>query len=228
MTLIRTGSLGILCGVLGLSMVSAEDFGTYRGFRFGSNLATVAKQAAIDPSQARLVHQRPALIQELEWRPSLFNRPEHLLMSDPVENGLLYFDDGRLFRIVVTYDRDKVEGMTAEDMIAAISLTYGVATRPAAEIAYQSNYGETAQVLARWEDSEYSCNLVQTGNRLSFALVLYSKRVDALAETAIAEAVRLDKIEAPQRAIDLRKQQETDSRLALEKARSVNLPNFRP
>jgi hypothetical protein len=228
MRCICTVGLEVLCGVLGMSMLYGGDFATYRGFQFGSSLSTVAKQAAMDPSQARLVHQRPALIQELEWRHGWFNQPQPPVESDPVDNGLLYFYDGELFRIVVTYDRDKVAGMTEEDMIGAISLTYGVATRPAVEIAYQSNYGETAQVLARWEDSEYSYNLVKAGNRLSYALVLYSKRVDALAQTAIAEAIRLDKIEAPQRAIELRKQQETDGRLALEKARSVNLPNFRP
>jgi hypothetical protein len=34
------------------------------------------------------------------------------------------FHNGELFRIVVTYDRYKVEGMTASDMIQAISMTY--------------------------------------------------------------------------------------------------------
>ena len=82
--------------------------------------------------------------------------------------------------------------------------------------------------MARWEDQEYSYNLVQTGNRSSFAVVLYSKRVDALAQAAIVEAVRLDTKEAPQREIEKRQKREGDERVALEKARSANKPNFRP
>ncbi len=141
---------------------------------------------------------------------------------------MLCFFNGELFRIVVTYDRYKVEGMTAEDMIEAISATYGTATRPAAEIAFHSNYAEVATVLARWEDSEYSYNLVRTGDRSSFAMVLYSKRLDALAQAAIVEAVRLDAQEAPQRELEKQKKRAEEEHLVLEKARSVNKPNFRP
>ena len=114
------------------------------------------------------------------------------------------------------------------DMIQAISATYGIATRPAAQIPYHSIYGEVDQVIARWEDSEYSNNLVQSGDRSSFVLILYSKQMNALAEAAIGEAVRLDAREAPQREIELQKKQQEDGRLVLEKARTVNKPNFRP
>jgi hypothetical protein len=118
--------------------------------------------------------------------------------------------------------------MIAEDMIEAISLTYGTATRPTAEIQYHSNYGETAAVLARWEDPEYSYNLVQTGNRSSFALVLYSKSADALAQAASVQAVQMEAQEAPQREIEKQKKRLDDERLVLDKARSTNKPNFRP
>ena len=91
-------------------------------------------------------------------------------------------------------------------MIEAISRTYGASTKPVAEILYHSNYGEVAPVIARWEDSQYSYNLVQTGDRHSFAMILCSKRLDALAQAAIVEAVRLDALEAPQKAIDLQKE----------------------
>jgi hypothetical protein len=222
----RVGALGLLCGVLGTSMLSGGDFSNYREFRFGMNLPAAAKQAGTKPAEARLVHQRPAVIQELDWQPRGF--PGSSVQSDPVKQGLLCFHNDELFRIIITYDRYKVEGMTAEDMIEAISATYGVPTRPTAEIAYHSNYGEVATVLARWEDSEYSYNLVQTGDRSSFAMVLYSKRLDALAQAAIVEASRLDAQEAPQRELEKQQKRAEEERLALENARSVNKPNFRP
>jgi len=81
---------------------------------------------------------------------------------------------------------------------------------------------------ARWEDNEYWYNLVESGDRSSFALILYSKRLQTLAEAAIVEAVRLDAQEAPQREAGLQQKKEEESRLLLERARSVNKPNFRP
>ncbi len=225
MTKARVLTIPILCAVLG-GLLGAEDFSNYRGLQFGMNLAAAAKQAGMKPSEARVVHQRPAVIQELQWLPR--NSSGSPFQADPVKEGLLCFYNGELFRIVVTYDRYKVEGMTASDMIQAISATYGIATRPAAQIPYHSIYGEVAEVVARWEDNEYSYNLVESGDRSSFALILYSKRLQTLAEAAIVEAVRLDAQEAPQREVELQQKKEEESRLLLERARSVNKSNFRP
>ena len=215
----------VLCGVLGASALGAEELSTYRGFQLGMDLSAAAKQAGIETSEVKLVHQRPALIQKLDWQPSALRNSGD---GDAIKEGLLSFYNGALYRIVVTYDRDRVEGLTTDDMIAAISSTYGVATRPKADIAYHSNYAEMAQVIARWQDSQYSFNLVRSGYGDSFALVMYSKRLDALAAAAITEAARLDATEAPERAIESSRKQEQDQRLSLEKARQVNVPNFKP
>ncbi|HXP84984.1 MAG TPA: hypothetical protein VN841_09700 [Bryobacteraceae bacterium] len=221
---IRTATL---CAILWTPLLAGADFSTYRGFQFGASLAASAKQAGIQPSEATLVQKRPAAIQELEWRPRT-SYQEDSQKADPVREVLLRFYNGELFQIVTTYDREKVSGMTAADMVEMISRTYGTATKPAAEVAYHSNYGEAAPVIARWENPEYSYNLVQTGDRTSFALVLNSKRLDALARAAMVEAARLDALEAPQRAIDLQNKLDADDRLVLDQARSANLPNFRP
>ena len=226
MTLARTGTLGILASLLGTSLISAADLSSYRGLKLGMSLASAAKQAGTTPAEARLVHQRPAVIQEMNWE--LRSAAQADPKTDPAKDGVLYFFNGELFRIVVTYDRYKVEGMTADDMVQAISATYGTPARPTAEIPYHSNYGEVATVVARWQDSESSYDLVHTGDKASFAMVLYSKRLDALARAAMVESARLDAQEAPQREIAKQKKRDEDDRLALEKARSVNRPNFRP
>lgn len=204
------------------STLHAGEFSSYRRLQFGTNLTTVAKEAGTNPTDARTVHKRPALIQEMDWR------PRAAALTDPMKEGLLCFFNGDLFRIVVTYDRYKIEGMTTEDLIEAISATYGKATRPTAEIAYHSIYGESAPVIARWEDPEYSYDLIRTGDQSSYAMVLYSKRLDAKAQAAIVEAVRLEAQEAPQREIDQQKKRDDEDRLVLEKARLANKPNFRP
>jgi hypothetical protein len=223
----RLGAIGLLCGVLGTSLLCAEDFSSYRGFQFGMNLAAASKLAGMKPTDAKLVHQRPAMIQELDWWPNSPVQADRAAMG-PVQDGLLCFYNGELFRIVVTYDRYKVKGMTVDDMVEALSATYGKAGRPTAEIPYHSSYGEVAPVLARWEDSQYAYNLVVTGDQSSFAMILYSKRLEALAQAAIVEAARLDTVEQPQRELDQKIKLAEDERLVLEKARSVNKPNFRP
>jgi hypothetical protein len=222
MTITRAAAILLLYAGLGTSILCAGDFSSYRGLRFGMDLPTAAKLAGMKPSEARLVHQRPAVIQELDWQPG------SPALADPLREGLLCFYNGELFRMVVTYDRYRIEGMTAEDLTEAISATYGMATKPTTEITFHSNYAEVASVMARWEDSEYSYNLVRTGDGSSFAMVLYSKRVNALAEASNVEALRLEAQEAPQKAIDLQKKKDDEKRLELEKARSVNKPNFRP
>jgi len=227
MTRARGGIIALLCGVLGTSMLSAGELSTYRGLKLGMSLAAASKQVGARPSEAKTLHQRPALIQELNWEIRSAVQTA-TAKPDPVKDGLLSFVNGELFRIVITYDRYKVEGMSADDMVQAISATYGTATTPTAEIAYHSNYAEAAPVLARWEDANYSYDLVRTGDRASFAMVLYSKRLEALAQSAIVESARLDAQDAPQRELDKQKKRDDDERLALDKARALNKPNFRP
>lgn len=79
-------------------------------------------------------------------------------------------------------------------MVQAISTKYGTATRPDVEISFPTNelYRSTEQVLARWEDSQYSINLVRARFLNSVALVMFSQRLDAQAEAAIAKSLKLE------------------------------------
>ena len=44
---------------------------------------------------------------------------------EPAKQVVFSFYDGELFRIVVNYDRYETEGLTADDLVDAISATYG-------------------------------------------------------------------------------------------------------
>lgn len=78
-------------------------------------------------------------------------------------------------------------------MVQAISTKYGTATRPDVGISFPTNelYRSTEQVLARWEDSQYSINLVRARFLNSVALVMFSQRLDVQAEAAIAKSLKL-------------------------------------
>lgn len=208
-------------------LLQAGDLSTYRGLELGSDLKMAAEQAGVKSTEVKVVHSRPAIIQELIWWPRRSGSAE-VGKSDPVQEAVLCFYNGQLFRIVVIYDRYKVAGMTAEDLIEGISAAYGPSTRPTEEIAYHSIYGETVPVIARWEDPQYAFNLVRSGDQTSFGLILYSKRLDVLAQAAIKEASRLDVLEAPQRELEGRRKRDNEQRLSLEQTRSTNKANFRP
>jgi hypothetical protein len=210
-------------------LTDTPDLSRYREFRFGMNLLAVAKQAEMQPSEARVIHQRPAVIQELEWRPqrSLAYSPQ----ADPVQGVLFSFYNGDLFRIVVNYDQIRTEGLTDEDMVEAISAKYGTATQPAAKVILFSSsqvYNDSENVIARWEDSQYSFNLFRSSYQPTFGMLVFSKRLDPLARAAIAEAIRLDEQEAPQREMERQKKQDEENRAEQEKARPVNKAAFRP
>ena len=95
------------------------------------SLLAVAKQADKEPSEAKALHARPALIQEMGWRPL---SSVGSAFQDPVREVLFSFYNDALFQMVVNYDDYRTEGLTDEDMIEAISAKYGTATRPDAKI----------------------------------------------------------------------------------------------
>lgn len=209
--------------------IDAQALSRYREFQFGMNVLVVAQQADMEPSKARVIHQRPAVIQELDWRPSraLGSAPQ----ADPVKEVLFSFYNGELFRMLVNYDRYMTEGLTDEDMVEAISAQYGTASRPDTKVILFSSfqvYNDSEKVIARWENSQYSFNFFRSSYQPTFGMLIFSKRLDSLAQAGIAEAIRLDEQAAPQREIERQKGQDEADRAEQEKARLANKPNFRP
>ena len=208
-------------------LIDTHDLSRYREFQFGKGLPAIAKEAGLESSEAKVIHRRPALIQELNWQPQL-SLPSS--QADPVRAIFFSFYNGELFRIVVNYDRYKTEGLTTEDVVDALSADYGTATTPAAEVIFSSSqvYNDSEVVIARWEDSQYSFNLFRSSYQPTFGMIAFSKPLDALARAAVAEAIRLDEQEAPQREIERQKEEDAKDRAGQEKARLANRPNFRP
>jgi hypothetical protein len=204
----------------------AGDLSGYRNFQFGADPATVAKQTGTSLADATVVDSRPALIQEIEWRPEPLGPSS---APEAAQDVVFSFYNGELFRIVVKYDMSATEGLTREDLIGAISAIYGMPTRPPAQVGTeQGPFGDPDEDLARWQDSRYRFDLIRSSQGPRFSLIGVLKRLEAPAQTAILEAKRLDDQEAPQRdAARLASEQEaTDARL--EKARLENKAKFQP
>src|ERR1700730_14551319 len=141
----RIFAIAISSIMLAAPAAFGEDLSTYRQFQFGMKLPEAVKLLGTNPPETRVIHQRPAFIQELTWEPIRY--PGSLSEADPVKGILFSFCNGELFRMVVTYDRYKTEGLTAADMIEGISAKYGTSTRPATEILFPSIYNETVKVI---------------------------------------------------------------------------------
>jgi hypothetical protein len=222
--------LAVIGFALSAQLLSAQDLSMYRNFQIGMNLASVVTQTTTNPRDVRLIHQRPAVIQEIAWDPRPV-RTEASRQTDPVQQIVFSFYNDELFRIVVTYAPAKIAGLTAEDFVESMSAMYGTATRPAPPVT-SASLSQTSRdtgdnVIARWEDGQYSVNLLRSTYGSSMNIVMFSKQLDALARAALTEAVRLDKQEAPQREVERQLRQESDDRAAQEKARVANKAPFR-
>ena len=224
MKLLGSLVLPLFVVLLSAPLIHGQDLSKYRNFSFGMSLVELSKQVNLTPLQTKLVHKRPAIIQEVAWRPRESSGSS--LQADSVWQVFFSFYNGELYRILVTYDRHATQGLTAEDMIQAISAQYGTATRPDVEISFPTNelHRSTEKVIARWEDSQYSINLFRSSFLNSFGLVMFSKRLDAQAEAAIAESVTLEGQEDLQKEIE-RQKKEADN---LEVARQKNRKAFHP
>jgi hypothetical protein len=166
------------------------------------SLPELSSQVDLRPLQTKLIQKHPAVIQELTFWPG--GSSDYSRQTNSVWQIFFSFYNGELFRILVTYDQHATHGLTAEDVVQAISTKYGTPTRPVGEISFPTNelYRSTEKVIARWEDSQYSINLVRSRFLNSFSLVMFSKRLDAQAEAAIAKSLKMEGQEDPQKEID--------------------------
>jgi hypothetical protein len=220
MKTIRCSILCFVVPLLAAPLLRGQDFSKYRHFTLGMSLTRVLERTDKKMADVNVIHSRPALIQELTWWPaSPAGTP---LRLEAVEQMLFSFYNGELYKMSVTYDQSSTEGLTAEDMVKAITAKYGPATYVALAIDFRPN--EKQEPVASWEDSQYFFNLVRSSFTGGFQLVIYSKKVNAEAELALAEAMKLDKQEGPQREAERLKKESDD----LAVTRLKNQKSFRP
>jgi hypothetical protein len=224
MKTIRTSILCFVVLLLTAPLLRAEDLSKYRHFSLGMSLTRILERTDQKIGEVNVIHGRPALIQDLTWWPHSVSGES--LRSENIEQILFSFYNGELYKISVTYDRASIEGLTADDMVKSISAKYGPATSVALAIDSTENdrYDARLKPIASWEDSQYSINLVSSSFADRLGLIIYSKRVNAEAELATVEAVKLDEQQAPQREAERQKKQMDDLEVARQKNRKV----FRP
>src|SRR5207302_9873774 len=125
----KTMRSSILCLVVLLfaaPLLRAQDLSKYRHFTLGMSLTKVLERTEQRVADVKVVHSRPALVQEINWWPP--SVPGASFQSDTVEQILFSFYNGELFKISVAYNQTSTEGLTEEDMVKSISTKYGPPT----------------------------------------------------------------------------------------------------
>ena len=219
----------ILCFVALLvwaPMLDAQtaDLSKYREFSIGASVTVVLNRTGQKPEEVTALSARPALVQQLTWWPG--TPPGTPMHKDAVEHIAFYFLNNALYKISVTYESTATEGLTPDDMIEALSAKYGSPASVTPQAAQNPNdrYAAKREPVASWEDAQYAFSLVRSSFSDDFELIVISKRLNAEAEIATAEAAKLDEQERPQKDAERQKRETTD----LELARQKNQKTFRP
>lgn len=226
----RTAAVGALGLVLATLPLQSQTRSRYRNFPLGENLPSISALTGVAASEARTIHLRPAMMQELQWqRPYGTGAPA--AQTDPVKQIVFSFYNDQLSKMVVDYDHQRTAGMTDADMIGALSIEYGTQSKPGARTGRgvpSRVEEESGTVVARWGDADYSVVLYRSPYESGFRIIVISPRLDALARAADAQAILLDEREAPRLEIARQKKETEDARASLEKARLANKAVFRP
>lgn len=223
MKLMRNIAVCLAFAGLSVPLSHAQDLSKYRQFSLGASLDEVSKQIDQLPTNASMIQERPATIQQLEWWPVSLNS---LTKVEPVQKVVFSFYEGTLYKVEATYDDEATAGLTTTDMIRAISASYGTPTTVDNELASRTSqtYDATESPVAQWEDSRYTVSLIRDPFVNTFHLVMVSKQMNAQAEASAVAAAKQELADAPQNEIARGKKAADD----LETERQANLKAFRP
>jgi hypothetical protein len=219
----------VALGLLFSTLLYSQGGPRYREFQLGGDLPSISALTGVAVSEAKAVHLRPALMQELRWqRP--YSSSATPSQTDSVKQIVFSFYNDQLSKMVVDYDYERTAGMTDADLIEAISVDYGPRVKPGARTGggtLTRVEEESGTLVARWAGADYAIALYR-GFSSDVRLIVASPRLEALARTASVQATRLDDREAPQREIARQKKEAEDARASQEKSRIANKAAFRP
>jgi hypothetical protein len=220
------GGVFTACIVLAVCTVSSAELSRYREFTLGASVATVTAVTQNAARDLKTVHSRPALLQQLEWRPRYMTGAPQT-DRDSIGELVFSFVDDQLFKMSIAYAQDRTAGLTNGDMIASLTALYG-APSPSRKRPGTSPAVDAPEVIAEWRQADTTLVLQRTPYNTSYVLVITSLSLDTIARKAQATAVTMDEREAPAREAALIKKRADEQRTAEELTRSTNKKVFQP
>jgi hypothetical protein len=208
--------------------VAAEPaLSQYRGVTLGDSVEMVVNRLQALGSSVKIVHERPALIQELTWRPRALVSGV-TVTADSVGEIVLTFMDGALAQIGVHYDRERTQGMTDADLNEAVGRVYGSSLLPSTPTALPSATPAQRKVIGTWQDAETLLVLWREPYPSRVGLVITSIANLHTLPQALAEGVRLQTAAAPGLELARRAAAAAALQARDEKIRADNITKFKP
>jgi hypothetical protein len=211
------------------AIAAAADLDTYRQFTLGASTADTVSQARAMERDVKVQHARPALLQELSWRPP-YRGVGDAAGAESVAGIVFSFFDNQLFRMTIGYEDSRTEGLTNADMVTALSATYGPPAARAGATAPRPAFDslDLSTTIATWRRGDTTVELTHSAYRSSFGLVITSVPLEALARKARTTAEAMDVREAPAREAARAKAEADAARAAEVKTRMTNKETFTP
>ncbi len=229
MNALRTLVLTTVCAaaIAGPASAAESDLSRYRGVALGESVATVVAALKAQPSDLKVLHGSPSLVQELTWRPLRFVSGMTTDV-DPLAEMVLTFHADRLVRISATYDRERIAGLTEADLQEALAAVYGPSSlmSTAAWANPQSAMGR--KIIGSWENTGTLLLLWQDRYPDRSGLTISAVAADTAMQQAIAEGRRVDASQAPARELALRTAHAAALAARNEKIRLENKKAFKP
>lgn len=206
---------------------AGADLHTYHGFALGMSTADVVAHAGAKDADVKTLHEQPSLLQELSWRRPYQSEPT---ADDSIDAIVFNFVDGRLFKMTVSYETDRTQGLTKEDVIESLAAIYGPRSTVPVRAARRSEFEsiDTPIALAAWSDADSTITLNQSPFSQTYGLVITSTTREALARKALAVATSRAAREAPAREAARAKADAEAERAAATKTRATNRAGFQP
>lgn len=159
---VRSLSASVVLILSTVSWSNGQDLSKYRSFQLGMNVDSVLAKIGMRRPDVRTIDKKPALIEALEWNPNEFSTQQTL--SKSLSQIRFSFYNSELYKMVITYDYAKTDGLTTEDVIDAISAEYGKPTIPESSSRFRM-----PAPLSRISKRSWRYGRIRTARIVSFA-----------------------------------------------------------
>jgi hypothetical protein len=230
MTICCRAALAIAIAFAASVPATAQESGRYRDFQLGASVTAISTLTDTRRSDVTVVHERPALMQELRWMPSSFG-PASRSRGEGIELVVFGFYENQLYRLAIDYDRSATKGMTDRDMVDAISSIYGPPS--SSNVAAEGTDGRGAEavasrIVARWNGPGYAVAATRWSYGGAWRLVVESTALATLAHAADTRAIALDVQQGPQQEAERARRDQQNKDDATAAARTANKAVFQP
>ena len=216
---------------LAVPATAAESvFASYRGVRLGDPVADVASHFKIALDDVTTVHEPPALVQRLTWRPHRFI-VDPTVAAPSLDELEFIFHRGRLVRMLVTYDGDRTEGLTDADLREVFTATYGTPALVSTRLPATAQIAEMPAppaAVGEWSDGTTLVLVSRLLYPRRVVLTITSIADEYAMHAEVAEAARLEQQRAPARELAQRALDAELRQAQADKARQRNKATFTP